>query len=310
LKRALTLGALLLAGCATPQAREAPPMLAITIDDLPVMEPYPPGTTANQVSEQMIAAIRAAGVSGVTGFVNAKWLQDRPETGAALEAWRGAGVLLGNHGWAHRGLSGMSPAEFESEVVKNDDVLEKLGQGADWRWFRYPYLDEGESAEKRRTARQILAAHGYRVAAVTMGFSDWQWTQPYARCMAAGDKAAVSQLERMYLDAARENIAVGRDTAHKLYERDIPYVLLMHVSAMSARMMPRLLGLYRDEGFRFVSLAEAQGDAVYRSDTDLNLPPPLEPGELARRKGLKLRVPTDYSARLSAMCTETAGAKG
>ena len=44
----------------------------------------------------------------------------------------------------------------------------------------------------------------------------------------------------MYLAAAEESIAVSRGTAQKLYRRDIPYVLLMHVSAMSARMMPKV----------------------------------------------------------------------
>lgn len=302
MKRALALGVLLLAACATPLARQSAPLLAITIDDLPVHAPYAPGITPNQVSIQMIAAIRAAGVPGVTGFVNAVKLEEQPETTAALNAWHTAGVVLGNHGWAHRGLSQMSPAEFEAELVQNEAILEKLGQGTNWRWFRYPFLDEGESSEKRVAARQILAEHGYRVAAVTMGFSDWQWTQPYARCTAAGDQAAVAELERIYLDAARENISVGRERAHLLFGRDISYVLLMHVSAMSARMMPRLLDLYRAEGFRFISLAKAESDPVYAPYTDLSLPPPSDPGELAKRKGVKLREPTDYSGRLAAMC--------
>jgi peptidoglycan/xylan/chitin deacetylase (PgdA/CDA1 family) len=288
--------ALLLSACAAPH-----PEIAVTIDDLPVHAPYPPGVGPEQVSEDMIAALNAGGVPA-TGFVNAVRLQEQPETGRVLEAWRSAGFALGNHGWSHRHVSEMTLPQFEDELVKDEPVLERLGAGSDWHWFRYPFLDEGKDAEQRIAVRQILAKHGYRVAAVTMSFSDWQWTAPYARCTSAHNDAAVAELERMYLDSTKENVAVARDTARKLYGRDIPYVLLMHVSAMSAHMMPRVIRLYRDAGFRFVSVAEAQRDPAYREYTDLSLAPPPPPWELALKKGVKLPQATDYSVKLAAMC--------
>jgi peptidoglycan/xylan/chitin deacetylase (PgdA/CDA1 family) len=299
MKRALAVAAVLLASCATAQTAPQPE-IAITIDDLPTHAPYPPGVTADQVNAEMVAALKAANVSGVYGFVNAVNMQ--PGAMQTLARWRDAGFVLGNHGWAHRHLSEMTLAEFEEELTKDEAVLEKLGTASDWRWFRYPFLDEGKDAPQRIGARQILAKHGYRVAAVTIGFGDWQFTQPYARCMAAGDKTAVAELERMYLDAVRDGITVSRETARKLYGRDIPYVLLMHVSAMSAKMMPQVIQAYRDAGFRFVSLPQAESDPAYREYADLSLPPPPNPWELAARKGVQLTNATDYSAKLAAMC--------
>jgi hypothetical protein len=108
----------------------------------------------------------------------------------------------------------------------------------------------------------------------------------------------------MYLDGVRESIPVARGTAHALYGRDIPYVLLMHVSAMSAHMMPQVIQIYRDAGFRFVSLAEAESDPAYRGYTELSLPPPPPASELARRKGVTLPQATDLQSRLNAMCPE------
>jgi peptidoglycan/xylan/chitin deacetylase (PgdA/CDA1 family) len=290
----------LVASCATSQAAPRPE-IAITIDDLPVHAPYPPSITPAQVSAQMIAALKA-GSAPAYGFVNAVYLEKHPDTERVLEAWRSAGFVLGNHGWAHRHLSEMTDAEFEDELTKGEPVLGKLGAGTDWRWFRYPFLDEGKDAQQRVASRQILAKHGYRVAAVTAGFSDWQFTEPYARCMAIGDRAAVAELEHIYMDAVRDSIAVNRETAQKLYGRDIPYVLLMHVSAMSAHMMRQVVQAYRDAGFRFVSLREAEQDPAYREYTDLNLAPPPSPGELAARKGVPLPQTKDYSARLTVIC--------
>jgi peptidoglycan/xylan/chitin deacetylase (PgdA/CDA1 family) len=289
----------LLASCATSQ-RPVPLEIAITIDDLPVHAPYPPGATPNDVNAQMIAALTAGNVPA-TGFLNGVGVEQHPETARAPIQWVAAGLPVGNHTWSHRHLSEMSPAEFEAELTKDEALLRQAG-GRDWRWFRYPFLDEGETLAKRIAGRQILARHGYRVAAVTMSFSDWQWTAPYARCVSAENVTAVAELERMYLDAAKEDIAVARDTAYELYGRDIPYVLLMHVSAMSAHMMPRLLALYREAGFRFVSLPQAAKDEAYRAYTDLALPPPPTPWELAAAKGVTLPQATDYSAKLNTIC--------
>jgi peptidoglycan/xylan/chitin deacetylase (PgdA/CDA1 family) len=294
---------LILAAAATllVAAAQAPLELAITIDDLPVHAPYPPGVTPDAVSRQMISALKAGGVP-VTGFVNAVGMQGQPGTAGVLERWHAAGAVLGNHGWAHRSLSDMTVEEFEEELVKDEPALVRHGAGTDWHWFRYPFLDEGKDDAQRTAARKVLARHGYRVAAVTAGWSDWAWTPAYARCTARHDAAGTAELERLYLAAVRQSIVDDRDTAHKLYGRDIPYVLLMHVSAMSARMMPQVLRIYRDAGFQFVSLADAERDPAYRNYTDLSLPPPATRAEAARQKGVRLPAPPDYSAKLNAIC--------
>ena len=100
----------------------------------------------------------------------------------------------------------------------------------------------------------------------------------------------------------KQSIADDRETAHKLYGRDIPYVLLMHVSAMSAHMMPQVLQIYREAGYRFVSLPQAESDPAYREYTDLSLAPPGSRAELAKQAGVILPAPPDYSAKLDAIC--------
>jgi peptidoglycan/xylan/chitin deacetylase (PgdA/CDA1 family) len=297
--------AFLLASCATPQQRRAPE-IAITIDDLPVHSPYPPGVTPLDVNRQMVAALKAEHAP-VTAFVNAVNMKDA-DTMQALREWRSAGFVLGNHGWSHRHLSEMTLSEFEEELTKDEPVLQSLATGTDWRWFRYPFLDEGIDQAQRIAARQILAKHGYRVAAVTTGFADWAWTPAYARCTVKRDTSGVAELERLYVAAVKKSIADDRETAHKLYGRDISYVLLMHVSAMSAHMMPQVLKLYRDAGYRFITLPQAESDPAYREYTDLNLAPPASRAELAKARGVILPPSPDYSATLAAICPEAPAA--
>lgn len=288
----------LLSSCAS--AREAPLQIAITVDDLPVHGPYPSSETPISVAHTVISALRAQKVDAY-GFTNAYWTEKDPPTKAVLQAWKDAGLPLGNHGWAHRHLSEMTAAEFEQELMKDDSALQPLSTG-DWKWFRYPFLDEGESLEKRTASREILARHGYKVASVTMDFSDWQWTGPYARCMDSGDKAGVAKLEQLYLQSARENIGFFRQLSRTVHGRDIPYVLLLHISAFEGRMLPRLLKLYRDEGFEFVSLAKAEADPAYADQVDPTVPPELQGLERQASEKAPLPSRTDYQPILDGIC--------
>ena len=299
---AVAMAALLLPSCASSLHR---PQVAITVDDLPVHSPYPPGATPLGVSRQMIAALKAGHVPA-TGFVNGVNAKDA-DTMQVLREWRAAGFLLGNHTWSHPHLSEISAGQFEQEVTRNEPILAEVGAGSDWRWFRYPFLDEGKDEAQRAVGREVLANHGYRVADVTTTFSDWAFTGAWARCNEAGDKAAVARLERMYLDDVKESIRVARVTARALYGREYPYVLLMHVSAMSAQLMPQVIKLYRDSGFRFVSLPRAESDPVYRPDIDLSLPGRKPDWKLADER--RVTIPSFNDPKLEAICPRSAAAK-
>lgn len=290
-----------LASCATPE-RSRSLEVALTIDDLPVHGPIPPGETPQSVAIGVIGALRSTHVPAY-GFVNAHWTAERPDTLAVLKAWRAAGLQLGNHSWSHRHLSEMTVAEFETELARDEPVLRQVAGESDWRWFRYPFLDEGENDTKRAAARQVLARHGYKIAAVTMDFGDWQWTEPYARCRAAHDESSVAKLKQMYLAAAQESVAWYRNLSKKLYGRDIPYVVLLHDSAFEARMLPQLIGLYRSEGFHLVSLPDAERDPAYADQVNPGLPAEAKGLEWkAIARGIPLPPRTDYAPLLGRVC--------
>ena len=248
--------------------------IAFTWDDLPAHSTLPANTTRVEIGRKLIAAMKDAHLPPVYGFVNGVQLNNEPLSEPMLREWREAGNLLGNHAWSHMDLNKRTVEDWEADVLKNEPVLQKYAGSSDWHWLRYPFLSEGDTPEKRAVARKFLAGRGYKIAAVTIDFSDYAYNDPYARCVAKKDDAGIAQLQAEYLKMADAGIDHARGVAKAIYGRDIPYVLLMHVGAFDAEMLPRLLALYKSRGFQFVSLEDAEKDPVYATDLNPALPEP------------------------------------
>lgn len=262
----MRLTALALASALLLPVTAAAQQVAVTIDDAPVHGPLPRGETHVGVAARMIAALSEAGDVPATVFINAGSVEQQPESAAALALWRAAGHPLGNHTWSHRNPNAIGAEAYEAEITRNEPVLAALMGEADWRWFRYPFLAEGDDPALRARLRTFLAGRGYRVAAVTMSFDDWAWSEPYVRCRAQGDDEAVARLEQTYMAAADAAFDHARAMAQALHGEDIPYVLLLHTGAFHARMLPRVLTLYREKGAEFVTLDQAQAHPFYAPD--------------------------------------------
>jgi lysophospholipase L1-like esterase len=288
----------------TSNSAEVPvPEIAFTFDDLPAHGPLPLDETRLEIASKILSALHAAAMPRIYGFVNGIRLEQQTADEAVLQAWRAAGEPLGNHSWSHMDLNKHSLAEFEADVERNEPLLGKLMNTQDWHWFRFPYLSEGDTPAKKAGIRAFFLQRGYKIAGITMSFSDYLWNEPYARCVANGDQKAIASLESSYLSAADRSIPYYRGLSHTLYGRDIPYVLLMHVGAFDARMLPRLLALYRSRGFRFITLEQAESDDFYREDTNLSLPPgPDMLEEVMQQRNLPLPPPIVPSVPLDTMC--------
>lgn len=301
----IVLAEIVLAGmvCAMAALPAYAQQIAFTWDDLPAHGPLPPGETRVDIGRKLIDAMKAAHLPPVYGFVNGVLMEHEPASTPMLQEWREAGFQLGNHTWSHMNLNSSSLADWKADLLKNEPVLEKYAAGTDWHWLRFPYLAEGDTAEKHEAARKFLAAHGYKIADVTMSFGDYMWNEPYARCVAKNDAATIAQLESSYLDAASSDADFRRAMAKALFGHDIPYVLLMHVGAFDAHMLPRLLKLYKDKGFSFITLEDAEKDPFYRVDVDPSLA--AEPDNLEgamQAKGLPLPPRPKMGVDLNSLC--------
>ena len=294
---------LLLFSASMALAQATGPQVAFTFDDLPAHGPLPPGEERPEPVRSILATLKAENMPPLYGFVNGFRTVDFPYQIEILRAWHDAGQPLGSHTWSHPSLEKESAKAFIADIKKDEPILKQVDPNGDWHWFRYPFLDEGETLPKRQQVRQYLLKHHYKIAEVTIDFEDYLWNEPYARCMAKHDDAAVTSLEHSYLSVAGEFIGVFRTLSQKLYGHDIPYVLLLHVGAFDARMLPRLIALFRDQHFTFVTLPQAESDPAYAFDPNIGYPGGGTLQELVSKvKGVNFPDNTKPYKELDSMC--------
>src|ERR1035438_6981581 len=244
--------------------------VAITFDDLPLNGDLPVGGTRAEIVRDTLAVLKKRHVPAAYGFVNAKKLEGNPDGAEALKLWAAA-ESVGNHTYSHMDLEQNTAEAFEREIEENEPALELLEGQDTWHWFRYPYLHEGDTVEKRRAVRAYLKAQGSRIAQVTLDWEDYLWNTAYARCVAKNDARSMEWLRSSYLSTASEFLDLGREQAKLIYGREISYVLLMHLGAYSSTILPDALDLLKQKGFKLVTLEEAQTDAAYQVDPDAGL---------------------------------------
>ncbi len=245
---------------------KAHPIVALTFDDLSAAGALPPGETRARIAATLASELRANHLKGVYGFVNADSLQNDADAQQALRIWLAARMNIGSHTWSHPSLNDLTAQAYEENIALNEPALASYGKRHNWHWFRYPFLEEGDTLAKREAVRSWLREHHYRIAQVTLNFEDYAWNDAYDRCLVKLDNADIDWLKQSYLQNAAEFIRLDREEERIAFGREIPNVLLLHETSFTTLMLPDLLNLLRQQGFRFASLKKVERNRAYRHD--------------------------------------------
>jgi peptidoglycan/xylan/chitin deacetylase (PgdA/CDA1 family) len=267
--RLLVLAVAAMTLAATGGAAREDRRMALTFDDLPGV--VRPSTLAalEDVNARLLAPLRIGRVPAA-GFVNEQGLDvegEREARIALLRSWLDAGMTLGNHTYAHRGINDTPLEEYQADVLRGERVTRRLlaTRGATPVWFRHPYTHTGPTAEVRGALERFLASQGYRIAPFTIENADYAFAAVYDRLHAAGDEDGADRVMAAYLDYTDAKVAWAEALALDTFGRPIPHVLLAHVNRLNADGLPELLRRLRARGYAFVSLDEALTDAAYRT---------------------------------------------
>lgn len=246
--------------------------VAVTVDDLPGAIPATP--TANGELRELeryneaIPRILKAHHAPAIGFVNEKRLHvagERDARAALLQRWIDAGFELGNHTYSHANFNQVSLQEMEDETIRGEVVTRSLmtAAGKSERYFRYPYLFTGPTAELKEAFEAFLKSRGYKNAPVTVDNADYMFNDILHEAEMHKDTKLAEQTKREYLQFALTEFDNFEGASRKLFGREIPQIFLMHDNEINTETLDELLGLLERRGYQFVTLDEALADPAY-----------------------------------------------
>jgi peptidoglycan/xylan/chitin deacetylase (PgdA/CDA1 family) len=277
----LLCAALLAVACAAAAHAQS---VAFTFDDGPRLA-QAPRLTPQQRNQAILDALARNEVSAGL-FVTCGNGANRPEGYALAEAWGRAGHMVGNHTMTHPDLNSakVSLEQYQREVLDCDNIIHAMPGYA--KWFRYTFLREGNTPDKRDGMRAFLKQHGYRNAYVSLDTSDWRLDDKLVQVLAANPRADIEPIRQAYLDHIRQRALAYRDLSRQLLGRDIAQVMLLHHNLASALWLDDVIAQFRGMGWTIASPAQAFADPVYELVPERPVPGQSLLLSLARSRGM------------------------
>ena len=226
--------------------------IAITIDDLPLVASKM-NTPGNQQrsTERFMKIIQALVDNQVpaTGFVIAGSIEKGQWE--FLEQFRNAGLVIGNHTYSHKNLNQMSAESYIADLDRADKKLAPLM--TDPKYFRYPYLAEGNKITKPKVLN-YLAEHHYVIAPVTIDSKDFRFNEQLYKVPYHSREAYIGKMKAGYLayiwkqTLLAERIAKGQP---------VRQILLIHANLLNSYVLDDIIQMYKQNGYKFITLTEA-----------------------------------------------------
>ena len=254
----LLLSLLLVAGGSASAAEERPlrPLL-VTVDDLPIAaRGHDSPAERRQITNGLLGHLERRGIQAV-GLVTWSNVRDDGDR-KLLERWLAAGHELGNHSDTHPNYTATSFEAYRDDMERARRELEALlaPHGRKLRFFRFPFLREGDTPEKVAAMRGYLKESGQRNLPVTLDNQDWSYDGPWRKARQTGDDAAAASVASDYHAALRFSIRHHERRSDRLLGRSAPQILLLHANAIGAAEWGRLFDWLERTGHRFARVDE------------------------------------------------------
>lgn len=213
-----------------------------------------------------------------------------------LRSWDSAGHLICNHTFSHAYYPSpkISIEAYFTDILKCDSMINVYKNYT--RLFRFPYLKEGATAEKRDGMRQLLESAGYKNGAVTIDASDWYIDGEMTKALNENLNADLTPYKKYFIKHILERAEFYNKLAFDITGREITHTLLLHHSLLNSLFLDDLILAIKAKGWNVANASEAYKDSIFDSKPDV-----LPAGEsliwsLAKQSGKyedKLRYPAE-----------------
>jgi peptidoglycan-N-acetylglucosamine deacetylase len=236
--------------------------IAVTMDD-----PKPDalcGTPGPEINHRILTTLATAQVQAAL-FVAGKRV-DNAEGKELIADWDRAAHEICSHSYSHRSYNSpeVSYEDFADDFLKNEPVIH--GYRHFTRRFRFPFLKEGVTAEKRDRFRRLLHERGYRIGHVTVDASDWYIDLRMRQRLEQNAKADTAPHRDYYIEHIRDRARYYRQLARDVLGRDIRHTLLIHHNLLNALYLEEMMQALREDGWKWVDASHVYRDPIFKHE--------------------------------------------
>lgn len=184
-----------------------------------------------------------------------------------LKIYADNGHLIANHSYDHFDFNRVTNKEYSDDILKNYELIKDLPTFS--TFFRYPFLHEGNTIEKRDYIRYFLKKQNLMNGYVTVDSWDWYINRLMTDAKKEGKKINFENMKKLYVDHMWSAIMFYDKVAVEYLGRSPKHTLLMHDKDTTALFIDDLVKHIRGKGWEIITPIEAYQDpiAVYTPET-------------------------------------------
>ncbi|MDE1206746.1 polysaccharide deacetylase family protein [Tenacibaculum larymnensis] len=220
-----------------------------------------PGYSFEKWNAMLLKKLRDNNVKA-TLFVTGKG-KDSKRGKHLLESWNNDGHSIANHTYTHPNYnsSKVTFEQFKNELLKNDSLIKQYSNYQ--KYFRFPYLKEGNSKEKIESFRNFLKEQNYKNGYVTIDASDWYIDSRLIKKLRTDSSFDINKFRKFYLEHIWNRAQFYEKISFELTGRHIKHNVLLHHNLAAALFIDDLIQLFKEKGWTIVSTKEAYTDPIY-----------------------------------------------
>lgn len=252
---------LLLLLAALPLEAQTGRPLLVSVDDLPFATArlHPDPAERERITRSLLDVLKKHKVPAVGLVIGQNIEGDR----RLLDLWTGAGYELGNHSHGHLNYTRTGAQEYVADVEAGRRELAAALGGRKVRFFRFPFLREGDTGAKLDAMRAYLDGSGQRNLPVTIDTQDWSFEEPWVEARKKGDEKALARIGEEYQQALRLEVRTYESLGDELFGRPVPQILLLHANEVGSAQWDRLFTWLEERGYRFAGADEVLADPAF-----------------------------------------------
>jgi peptidoglycan/xylan/chitin deacetylase (PgdA/CDA1 family) len=241
------------------------PKVAITIDDPNVNET--PLMSWQERNNSILETLKKHNLQAALFVCGKRVLSDSGKT--LLQQWNDAGHLICNHSFSHNyyHANAITLQHTIEDFLQCDSIIN--GYSMYTKLYRYPFLKEGNTLEKRDGFRKFLDEHNYKIGYVSIDASDWYIDGRLIDSLKQNPLLDYTRYKEFYLHHILDRAQYYNNLALEVTGRQITHTLLLHHSLLNALFLDDLIQMFEQNGWEVVNASYAFKDPVFSERPDI-----------------------------------------